>query len=238
MKALVHGSRINRCLIHFLALPLTMSLSVSTLAQGIFDGLPYNERAIRDTLARHTLQLSSIDHSVSIPKHIFYQQVFFDFLSDAAVMAQLPAADAAVIRALPAHQDATFVEKDQRELAAVCEVVDATGEQNSLLGAAQAFDQSRQRREHDLDIHYETVMTQLGASTQQLVLHEMAEVHSQRHITYAVFSLGALAAEAPDLAGAIVRSGCESFADTAFELQSITLLDQLRDQNIMHHNNQ
>ena len=170
MRALTCVVHIRCCTIPYLAF-LAMSFSLPTQAQGIFEDLPYNEQAIRNIISEHTLQFSSPDNPDAIPEHVFYQQVFIDLLVDPGAMAQLPADDVALIRALPAHQDVAFVERDQAELSSLCERLNGAGEQEAVMvGAAEAFDQSHLRRQYDLDIHYATVIRKLSEPTQRLIL--------------------------------------------------------------------
>ena len=205
------------------AVLLTMSSPVAW-GQSIFADLPYSEQTLRAKIAQYSVSVNSHTHPGDIPAHVFYRLAFLDVMSDPALLADFPSADIEIILALPAHEDERFVHKDLDALTEVCQALDTQSGQVGEI--AQAFDQSRQSREQRLDAHYERVLARLSAPTRQVIQTYRDSAHWQ--VSYGAYLMEALALDAPDIAEAILVSGCDVLREVEPQasLQTIALASQ------------
>lgn len=203
-------------------------LSPLGFSQGIFAHLDFEETYIRAKLEQYAISVDSITSAPAMPENIYYRLVFREILADPTLYSELPPEDLTIVERLPAHEDRQFVIKDQEELAAMCLALTDDGSAMSVVSAANAFDASRIRREQDLDTHYAGVVNALSVAGKDLVLKLFLEFSQSKNITYNTFSMSGLAADEPDLAHAILLSGCDNFIVQAeTPPQRLTLKDQL-----------
>lgn len=201
-------------------------------AQGIFEGLPYSESEIRSKISQHTISYHSTDGKDEIPSNVYYRHIFISMLSDDGLLKSLPSSDLQLIEALPAHDDEVFVTKDQLELGAICKAPNLQDTSASVQEMATAFDESRIRRESDLDNHYANVLAQLTPTTRQYVMGRLESGYF--NVTYSAFNIGSLAGDSPDIAKVILLNGCDNFFEQqdVFALKKVLLKDQLLGQPI------
>lgn len=194
---------------------------------GIFAGLPYEETFIREKIAEYSIRRDSTEASWDIPVNLTYQLLFKELLADASLLAKIGAADAALIRALPAPWDHSFLVKDQAELATLCEEAASADTALEVVDLAVRFDNSRLRKENELDAFYGNALNQLTAATRSLVQQRLLEFSASKHIAYATFDMGGFAEALPEAAQAMLLNGCGNFSAQlrSYAPQTVTLGD-------------
>ena len=222
VKDIRHGLR-------HIILTFSLCISLTVLGQGIFSDLEYDESFIRSKLAEYAVSVDSVTESASIPENIYYRLLFREILSDAVLLATIPVADVSILETLPAHENHSFVVKDQQELAALCESLASDSSSDAVLNAANAFDASRIRREQELDRHYGEVVGSLSLEGRETVLQLFLTFTESKNITYSTFSMSGLAADVPEIARAVLQNGCDNFSTqlASYIPQELTLKDQL-----------
>ena len=218
----------RHCLRHTI-LTFSLCLPLTVLGQGIFSDLEYDEAFIRSKLSEYAVSADSVTESAAIPENIYYRLLFREILSDTVLLATIPVADVSILETLPAHENHSFVVKDQQELAALCENLASDSSSDAVLNAANAFDASRIRREQELDRHYGEVVGSLSLEGRETVLQLFLTFTESKNITYSTFSMSGLAADVPEIARAVLQNGCDNFSAqlASYIPQELTLKDQL-----------
>lgn len=198
--------------------------------QGIFSELPYDESYIRSKIDQHAIKYDSITNPGAIPENIYYRLTFREILSDPSFLSDLNDADIVLINQLPAHEDHSFIVKDQQELTGLCfRLGQSKGTPADVVEAAAAFDASKQRRERDLNSSYMELISKLSPDAERLVAILFVGFIQSKNISYATFDMTGLATDEPGIAKAILLSGCDSFSRqlATYTPRSILLKDQL-----------
>jgi hypothetical protein len=198
------------CLINLLA--VGFSFSVQAESENILGDLPYDEKFVQEKIAQFTVTADSPDAALKAPAYLSYKLAFRKILADKNLQAQITANDLELIKNLPAPSDSSFLAKDRKEITAVCMQTNNIETPDEILNVAVQYDESRRRKERDLDAFYDNSLATLGAETRTLIQGLLLDISARRQITYAVFDMAGFAREVPDAAKALLILGCESFS--------------------------
>jgi len=206
---------------------MSLCSPVTAQSRGIFSGLPYDENSIRAKIVEYTVTADSINAALEIPVNLFYQLLFRQILADKNLQARINPNDIATIRNLPAPWDYTFLRQDQEELGAICAEADAAVDALEIQNLASEFDDSRKRKERQLDIFYATALSELSVETRELIQNLLLDFSTSKSIAYAAFDMAGFAREMPEAAKAILLNGCETFEAqiTSYTPRTVTLGD-------------
>ena len=213
------------CLINLLA--AGFSFSVQAESEGILKGLPYDEGFIQEKIAQFTVTADAPDSALKVPDYLSYKLAFRKILADKNLQVQMTADDLQLIKNLPAPSDSSFLEKDRKAITAVCIETNDIETPAEILDVSIHYDESRRRKERDLDAFYNRSVGSLTAEARLLIQNLLRDISARKQITYATFDMAGFAQEVPDAAKALLIMGCESFsADViAYTPRSVTFSD-------------
>jgi hypothetical protein len=213
------------CLANVLAVSFPLSLQAES--ENIFGDLPYDENFVQDKIAQFTVTADSPDASVKAPAYLSYKLAFRKILADKNLQAQITAKDLELIKNLPAPSDSSFLAKDRKEISAICIETNHIETPDEIVDVAARYDESRRRKERDLDDFYNGSLTNLTAGARVLVQDLLEDISARKQIAYAMFDMAGFAQEVPDAAKALLIMGCESFSEDiiAYAPQTVTMGD-------------
>jgi hypothetical protein len=190
-------------------------------------GLPYDEGFIQEKIAQFTLTADAPDTALNAPAYLAYKLAFRKILGDKNLQAKIPAHDLELIKNLPAPSDYSFLAKDRKEITAICIQTNHIETPAEIQDVANRYDESRRRKERDLDAFYDSSLAGLAAETRTLIQDLLADINARKQITYATFDMAGFAQDVPDAAKAFLIMGCESFsADViAYTPQTVKMRD-------------
>lgn len=213
------------CLINLLA--ATVPFSARAEGENLLKGLPYDESFVQEKLAQFTASAHAPDAALKVPAYLSYKFAFRKILGDESLQAQIAAADLELIKNLPAPSDSSFLVKDRKEITAICIETNTIETPAEIMDVAARYDESRRRKERDLDAFYHDSLETLSPQTRTLVQDLLLDISTRRQVPYTTFDMEGFAQEIPEAAKALLIMGCESFsADViAYEPQPVRFVD-------------
>ena len=213
------------CLANLLAVCFPLSLHAES--ENIFGDFPYDENFVQQKIAQFTVTADSSDASLKAPVYLSYKLAFRKILADKTLQAQITANDLELIKNLPAPSDASFLAKDRKEISAICIQTNHIETPAEIVDLAARYDETRRRKERDLDDFYNDSLANLTAEARVFIQKLLADISARKQITYAMFDMTGFAQEVPDAAKALLIMGCESFSEDiiAYAPQPVTMGD-------------
>ncbi len=213
------------CLANLLAASFPLSLHAES--ENIFGDLPYDGNFVQQKIAQFTVSADSADAALKAPAYLSYKLAFRKILADKNLQAQITANDLELIKKLPAPSDSSFLAKDRKEISAICMQTNYIETPAEIVDIAARYDESRRRKERDLDDFYNGSLTNLTAEARTLIQNLLADISARKQISYAMFDMAGFAQEVPDAAKALLIMGCESFSEDiiAYAPQTVTMGD-------------
>ena len=205
----------------------SFSLPVHAQNQSIFSGLPYEENFIRAKMAEFTVTADTPVGAVAIPTHLSYQLALRKILADENLQAHIDANDLQQIKNLPAPWDHSFLARDQKEITAICVQTNSIQTAADIQDLATRYDNSRKRKEHDLDVFYDNALAGLAAETRELIEDVVLNSSASQKIAYTTFDMTKFALVVPEAAKALLINGCDNFSAQiiAYTPQTVKLGD-------------
>jgi hypothetical protein len=220
-----HNSALFFCLINLLA--ASFPLSAQAESTDLVKDLPYDQNFIQQKIAQFTLTTDAPDTALTPPAYLAYKLAFRKILGDKNLQTQIATHDLELIRSLPAPSDSSFLERDRKEINAICIQTNKFETSAEIVEVANRYDDSQKRKERDLDDFYNSSLSGLTAEARVLVQNLLLDISARKQITYTTFDMFGFAQEVPDAAKALLIMGCESFsADViAYTPQTVTMGD-------------
>jgi len=202
-------------------------LSLQAESENILKDLPYDGNFIQEKIAQFTMTADVPDAALKVPAYLSYKLAFRKILGDKNLQAQITAHDLELIKNLPAPSDYSFLAKDRKEITAICIQTNNIETPAEIQHVAAQYDETRRRKERDLDTFYDSSLAGLTAETRMLIQNLLLDISARKQITYTTFDMAGFAQEVPDAAKALLIMGCESFsADViAYTPQTVKLGD-------------
>jgi hypothetical protein len=198
------------CLINLLA--ASFPLVVQAEGEDILRDLPYDENFLKAKIARFTVTADAQDAGLKVPVYLSYKLAFRKILADGNLQAQISARDLELIKNLPAPSDASFLAKDRKEITAICIQTNYIETPAEIVDVAARYDDSRRRKERDLDAFYDSSLASFTPEARILIQKLLVDISARKQISYATFDMAGFAQEVPDAAKALLILGCESFS--------------------------
>ncbi|MES2626354.1 MAG: hypothetical protein V4628_13805 [Pseudomonadota bacterium] len=213
------------CLINLLA--VSFPFAAQAESEDILSNLPYDQNFIQEKINQFTVTAHAPDTDLKVPAYLLYKLAFRKLLADESLQAQIALQDLELIKKLPAPSDSSFLAKDRKEITAICIQTNNIETPAEIQDVAVRYDDSRERKERDLDAFYDNALASLSAETRTLIQNLLFDISARKQVPYATFDMAGFAQAVPDAAKLLLIAGCESFsADViAYTPQTVTMGD-------------